>query len=164
MFTALYVSLHSHFKVVYVQVSGQLMTKSNVYPSETGGDRTIDHCFADKYFTGLRLKPSPILLSDLCCGAVLRMLNATVRGKLVADYAIRFWTLAVMSYARYFLPVLLFSALFCLNSAYFVHIDAHAEECFFDKVTSGTKMSLMFEVAEGGFLDIDVKVNIIYAC
>ncbi|PVD31586.1 hypothetical protein C0Q70_07001 [Pomacea canaliculata] len=56
------------------------MTKSNVYPSETGGDRTIDHCFADKYFTGLRLKPSPILLSDLCCGAVLRMLNATIYG------------------------------------------------------------------------------------
>ena len=41
---------------------------------------------------------------------------------------------------------------------YFMNIDAHAEECFFDKVTSGTKMSLMFEVAEGGFLDIDVKV------
>ena len=41
---------------------------------------------------------------------------------------------------------------------YFINIDAHAEECFFDKVTSGTKMSLMFEVAEGGFLDIDVKV------
>ena len=43
---------------------------------------------------------------------------------------------------------------------YFVTIDAHAEECFFDKVTSGTKLSLMFEVAEGGFLDIDVKVRI----
>ena len=42
---------------------------------------------------------------------------------------------------------------------YFITIDAHAEECFFDKVTSGTKMSLMFEVAEGGFLDIDVKVR-----
>lgn len=41
---------------------------------------------------------------------------------------------------------------------YFITIDAHAEECFFDKVTSGTKMSLMFEVAEGGFLDIDVKI------
>ncbi|XP_050408941.1 transmembrane emp24 domain-containing protein 2 [Patella vulgata] len=41
---------------------------------------------------------------------------------------------------------------------YFIQIDAHAEECFFDKVTSGTKMSLMFEVAEGGFLDIDVKI------
>ena len=42
---------------------------------------------------------------------------------------------------------------------YFINIDAHAEECFFDKVQSGTKMSLMFEVAEGGFLDIDVSVS-----
>ena len=52
-------------------------------------------------------------------------------------------------------------SLLCVEycTAYFVHIDAHAEECFFDKVTSGTKMSLMFEVAEGGFLDIDVKVS-----
>ena len=51
--------------------------------------------------------------------------------------------------------------LYLTNSldAIFVNIDAHAEECFFDKVTSGTKMSLMFEVAEGGFLDIDVKVS-----
>ena len=43
--------------------------------------------------------------------------------------------------------------------AYFINIDAHAEECFFDKATAGTKMKLMFEVAEGGFLDIDVKVR-----
>ena len=51
------------------------------------------------------------------------------------------------------------SALFISQAnAYFISIDAHAEECFFDKITSGTKMSLMFEVAEGGFLDIDVKV------
>lgn len=42
----------------------------------------------------------------------------------------------------------------------FVNIDANAEECFHDKVTSGTKMSLMFEVSEGGFLDIDIKVNL----
>ena len=41
---------------------------------------------------------------------------------------------------------------------YFVNIDANAEECFFEKATSGTKMSLTFEVAEGGFLDIDVRV------
>ena len=49
----------------------------------------------------------------------------------------------------------------CLTSihGYFVAIDAHAEECFHDKVTSGTKMALTFEVAEGGFLDIDVKVG-----
>ena len=42
---------------------------------------------------------------------------------------------------------------FCL------HVDAHAEECFFDKVKTGTKMGLMFEVAEGGFLDIDVRIE-----
>lgn len=42
---------------------------------------------------------------------------------------------------------------------YFVSIDAHAEECFYDKVVSGTKMSLMFEVSQGGFLDIDVSVS-----
>jgi p24 family protein beta-1 len=42
--------------------------------------------------------------------------------------------------------------------AYFVTIDANAEDCFFDRVTSGSKMTLLFEVAEGGFLDIDVKV------
>ncbi|CAG0900846.1 unnamed protein product [Darwinula stevensoni] len=44
------------------------------------------------------------------------------------------------------------------SSAYFVTVDAHAEECFYDKVNSGTKMGLMFEVAEGGFLDIDVRI------
>lgn len=44
-------------------------------------------------------------------------------------------------------------------SGYFVSIDAHAEECFYERVNSGTKMGLMFEVAEGGFLDIDVEVK-----
>lgn len=42
--------------------------------------------------------------------------------------------------------------------AYFITVDANAEECFFDRVSSGSKMTLLFEVAEGGFLDIDVKV------
>jgi hypothetical protein len=57
--------------------------------------------------------------------------------------------------------IVVFISLFCVQygAAYFIHIDAHAEECFFDKVSSGTKMSLIFEVAEGGFLDIDVKVR-----
>jgi len=43
-------------------------------------------------------------------------------------------------------------------SSFIITVDAHAEECFFDKVKSGTKMGLMFEVAEGGFLDIDVRI------
>jgi len=45
-----------------------------------------------------------------------------------------------------------------LTEGYFVTIDAHAEECFFEKVTTGTKLGLAFEVAEGGFLDIDIKI------
>lgn len=53
----------------------------------------------------------------------------------------------------------LLAALLATASGYFVSIDAHAEECFFERVTSGTKMSLIFEVAEGGFLDIDVEVR-----
>jgi hypothetical protein len=56
-----------------------------------------------------------------------------------------------------FVATISFQSVSCI----FVNIDANAEECFFDKVTSGTKMSLMFEVAEGGFLDIDIKVSYI---
>ena len=43
-------------------------------------------------------------------------------------------------------------------------MDAHAEECFFDRVKKGTKMGLMFEVAEGGFLDIDVRIEGNFLC
>ena len=66
-------------------------------------------------------------------------------------------------YIRVLLPIvfIVLECSLCIKNVagYFIHIDAHAEECFFDRVTSGTKMSLMFEVAEGGFLDIDVKVR-----
>lgn len=55
--------------------------------------------------------------------------------------------------------LVLLAALVATASGYFVSIDAHAEECFFERVTSGTKMGLIFEVAEGGFLDIDVEVR-----
>ena len=59
------------------------------------------------------------------------------------------------------LAVLLVALVVCDVSGYFVVIDANAEECFFDRVTAGTKMSLTFEVAEGGFLDIDVTVCVL---
>jgi len=55
--------------------------------------------------------------------------------------------------------MLIISVLFSPVDAYFLVIDAHAEECFFDRVTSGTKMGLTFEVVEGGFLDIDVTIT-----
>ena len=42
--------------------------------------------------------------------------------------------------------------------AYFISVDANSEECFFEQAQRGEKMTLTFEVAEGGFLDIDVNV------
>jgi len=42
---------------------------------------------------------------------------------------------------------------------FFVSIDAHAEECFFEKAAKQDNLFLMFEVAEGGFLDIDVTIK-----
>ena len=50
--------------------------------------------------------------------------------------------------------LLLLAQLAAVARSYFITVDAHAEECFFDKVKSGTKMGLMFEVAEG----IDVRI------
>jgi len=41
---------------------------------------------------------------------------------------------------------------------YFVTVDAHSEECFHERVDIKSKMSLIFEVAQGGFLDIDVTI------
>lgn len=57
------------------------------------------------------------------------------------------------------MTILLCSFLFPSSEAYFVNVDAHAVECFFDKVSNGMKMSLTFEVVEGGFLDIDVEAS-----
>lgn len=52
-------------------------------------------------------------------------------------------------------------AVMLLNTAhcYTITVDAHAEECFFENVEASTKMGLTFEIAEGGFLDIDVTVT-----
>lgn len=55
--------------------------------------------------------------------------------------------------------LIVLGALFTTSEAYFLVIDAHAEECFFDRVQAGAKLGLTFEVAEGGFLDIDVTIT-----
>ncbi len=44
-------------------------------------------------------------------------------------------------------------------NAFGIRVDAHEEECFSDTVKAGTKLGLTFQVAEGGFLDIDVTVR-----
>ena len=64
-----------------------------------------------------------------------------------------------MAFLRLELCSILLALLLKCSYGYFITIDAHAEECFHDQVTSGTKMGLIFEVAEGGFLDIDVTVS-----
>lgn len=64
-----------------------------------------------------------------------------------------------MAFLRLELCSILLVLLLECSYGYFITIDAHAEECFHDQVNSGTKMGLIFEVAEGGFLDIDVTVS-----
>lgn len=44
------------------------------------------------------------------------------------------------------------------TEAYITTLDAHSEECFYEKAISGTKLGFTFEVIEGGFLDIDVSI------
>ena len=51
------------------------------------------------------------------------------------------------------------ASLFEKCSSYFVTVDAHVEECFFEKAVQGTTLGLTFEVAEGGFLDVDIEVR-----
>ncbi|KAI3386807.1 hypothetical protein SNEBB_000733 [Seison nebaliae] len=66
------------------------------------------------------------------------------------------------------LSILIF-LLYCINQneSFFVTLDANGEECFFERVEQNVKLSLNFEVVEGGFLDIDVKItgpekNVVY--
>ena len=44
-------------------------------------------------------------------------------------------------------------------SAFYITVDAHAEECFIENAKIGTKMGLIYEVVEGGFYDIDITVK-----
>ena len=68
-----------------------------------------------------------------------------------------------MAVGRVFvLGVVVLLSVFSRGHGYFVTVDAHSKECFFDRVTSGMKLGLTFEVVEGGFLDIDVEVRSFY--
>jgi UDP-N-acetylglucosamine enolpyruvyl transferase len=52
----------------------------------------------------------------------------------------------------------LLAALLATASGYSVTTDTHFE-CFFEWITSSTKMGLNFEEAESGFLDIDMEIT-----
>lgn len=57
------------------------------------------------------------------------------------------------------LCLFLFCALLGGGLGFFAVIEPHEEECFYERAQQGSKMGLIFEVIEGGFLDIDVKVR-----
>ncbi|EDQ92602.1 uncharacterized protein MONBRDRAFT_34870 [Monosiga brevicollis MX1] len=57
------------------------------------------------------------------------------------------------------LAVLALLALATSAHGFAVSVDAHEKQCFFEDVKSGTKMGLTFQVADGGFLDIDVTIT-----
>ncbi|XP_055855392.1 transmembrane emp24 domain-containing protein 2 [Episyrphus balteatus] len=65
-----------------------------------------------------------------------------------------------MNFSVYFtLCSILFIQLLDKTSSFIVTVDAHNEECFFERAESGTKLGLTFEVIEGGFLDVDIKIT-----
>ncbi len=39
------------------------------------------------------------------------------------------------------------------------NVDATKEECFYEEVAEGTAIGVMFQVTQGGFLDIDIQVS-----
>ncbi|KAM3176699.1 hypothetical protein ACTXT7_005976 [Hymenolepis weldensis] len=51
------------------------------------------------------------------------------------------------------------SLLAVTSFGYFVTIDANGVECFFDRAKAGERLTLFFEVSEGGFYDINVKLT-----
>merc|ERR1719424_2110319 len=59
----------------------------------------------------------------------------------------------------YVAVLLLAAGLVTRTDGFAIHVEAHEEECFFEQTTTGTKMGLNFQVAEGGFLDIDVTIK-----
>ncbi|XP_053675376.1 transmembrane emp24 domain-containing protein 2 [Anopheles nili] len=63
-----------------------------------------------------------------------------------------------MKYSINFVLLLFIQCVIFVNG-YFITVDPHSEECFFDKAEAGTKLGLMFETVEGGFLDIEVRIS-----
>lgn len=46
-----------------------------------------------------------------------------------------------------------------LSHQYFITVDPNSEECFYEKGLAGTRYALIFEVLEGSYLDIDLRVS-----
>ncbi|KAJ0173062.1 hypothetical protein K1T71_011238 [Dendrolimus kikuchii] len=64
-----------------------------------------------------------------------------------------------LTWRSLWIVTVILSAIISAAHSYTITVDAHAEECFFENVEADTKMGLTFEIAEGGFLDIDVTIT-----
>jgi hypothetical protein len=65
---------------------------------------------------------------------------------------------SLVSFPMILMLVAIISSIIRQSGAYVTTLDAHSEECFYEKAIAGTKLGFTFEVIEGGFLDIDVTI------
>lgn len=59
------------------------------------------------------------------------------------------------------LLVLMLAGVFCLSSAVLFTAPAGQDSCFYDELKNGDAVSLMYQVTQGGALDIDLTVRLI---
>jgi hypothetical protein len=63
---------------------------------------------------------------------------------------------------RFLLVIFTFLSAICLVTAHTITIPAHVKECFFEELQVDDKMTITFQVGDGGQLDIDFWVSIIF--
>lgn len=63
---------------------------------------------------------------------------------------------------RFLLVIFIFLSAICLAAAHTITIPANVKECFFEDLQINDKMTITFQVGDGGHLDIDFWVNITF--
>jgi hypothetical protein len=61
-------------------------------------------------------------------------------------------------------PLLTWAVVLCCLSfcaAFTITVDANKEECFYETVSQGDSIGIMYQVVSGGFLDIDLLVRVL---
>jgi len=60
---------------------------------------------------------------------------------------------------RFFLVIFTFLSALCLVAAHTITLPAHIRECFFEDLQTDDKMTITFQVGDGGHLDIDFWIS-----
>ncbi|RIA99226.1 emp24/gp25L/p24 family/GOLD-domain-containing protein [Glomus cerebriforme] len=60
---------------------------------------------------------------------------------------------------RFFLALFTFLSAICLVAAHTITLPAHVRECFFEDLHTDDKMTITFQVGEGGHFDIDFWIS-----